>query len=202
MLFWAPLLLATWWYLALPGLLVGLLWLAEPVMLTLFPHEILGLSSANERVWLVRTLLTPTENPAGFVAFQLPASRFSVSYPLFWALTLSAPGTWRLRLLKLLGGSVVLTVLILLMCVFYVQFQLALQINHQGLFGETPPTDYVLALPYSAWWFYLSGVGRQLAVLVLPTFAPVIVWGILNPTVFRSIVVEGLIQQQQPQAQP
>lgn len=195
-LFWAPLLLAFWWYGAMPWLIAGLRSLTEPVLVGWFPHELLGLQPASERVWLVKTLLVPSENPGGFAAFQLPVARFTVSFPLFWALALATPAPWRQRLFNLGIGSIGITLLVILMLVLYVQFNLALQINHQALFGEMPPTDYVYALPYSATGFYLSGVGRQLAVLVLPTFSPVVLWGLLNPSLFRFLLVEGVIQRQ------
>ncbi len=193
-LFWTPLLMAFWWYWAMPWLLAGLRWLTEPALVFAFPTQILGLQSLSERVWLVKTLLVPSENFVGFAAFQLPVARFSVSFPLFWALTLATPTPWRRRLWTLALGTLGIVLVVVLMLILYVQFNLALQINHQALFGEMPPTDYVYALPYSSLGFYLSGVGRQLAVLVLPTFSPIIIWGLLNAEVFRTLVVEGLIQ--------
>ena len=53
--------------------------------------------------------------------------------------------------------------------------------------------NYVLALPYSDSAYYLMAVGRQLALLVLPSLLPLIFWGLLNRPFIRIVLFEGLL---------
>ena len=51
----------------------------------------------------------------------------------------------------------------------------------------------MLALPFPDYQYYLMAVGRQLAMLVLPTLAPLLVWCLFNQTFMRNLIFEGLL---------
>jgi len=60
---------------------------------------------------------------------------------------------------------------------------------------EIPPAEYALALPDSPAPYYLIGLGRQLAVLVLPIVAPLLAWLLLHQAYLRKIILGGLLQR-------
>ena len=96
---------------------------------------------------------------------------------------------------QLLWGSLLLIPLTLLIALLLVQFKLALHVNHQPILTERPIGDYLLVLPYSDTLYYLMAVGRQLAMLVLPTLLPLFVWGFFNRQFIRTLIVEGLLSR-------
>ena len=81
------------------------------------------------------------------------------------------------------------------MVLLYAQFQLALYRTHVPSLTETPPADFALALPDSPASYYLWGLGRQLAVLVLPVVAPLLAWLLLHRSFLRKVILGGLLQR-------
>lgn len=191
-----PLCLGLWWWflreplIQLLGQAVGL------VSLGLWPEVVLGLGFKNH-LGLIITLTPPlTDPPRLFMALPLSFNRAVVIFPLFWGLTLATPGRALLR--RLLIGALILLPVALVMALLYAQFQLVLYRLHQPMLTETPPTDFALALPDSPAAAYLWGLGRQLAVLVLPVVAPLLVWLGLHGSFLRTVILGGLRQRREP----
>lgn len=192
-----PAAMAVWWFFAAPYLIQGLKPLVELLMRLLWPQWGLAIEVQNT-AWLVHTTLPILEQPLQSAVFLLPPKRFTVAFALFWGLALATPGTAPVtrRLRQLLWGSLAgMLPLVVLMALLYFHFELAVLINHQPSLTVQPPSYHVLALPYPAWQFHLIGVGRQLALLVLPTLGPVLVWAVLNQRFLRAVVLGGLLSR-------
>ena len=95
-------------------------------------------------------------------------------FPLFWGLTLATPGRGLLR--RLLLGTLILLPVAFAMTLVSTEFQFALYRTHLPLVSRVPPPHVMLALPDSPTAYYLWGVGRQLATLILPLVVPLMVW--------------------------
>ena len=106
---------------------------------------------------------------------------------------MATPGRALLR--RLLLGTLALLPVICAMVLLYAQFQLALYRTHVPSLTETPPADFALALPDSPASYYLWGLGRQLAVLVLPVVAPLLAWLLLHRSFLRKVILGGLLQR-------
>jgi hypothetical protein len=185
-LLFVPLSLVVWWFLARGVLIRGLEPLTEILLRALWPQWGLNIVSAGNG-WVVETTLPVLGRPVQSPPLPLTPTRFTAPFALFWALVLATPGARRLRQL-LWGTFAALLPLSLLMMVLYFQFNLALAINHQSILTVEPPGYYVLALPYPEWQYHLIGVGRQLALLVLPTLGPLLIWGAFNRDFLRTFV--------------
>jgi hypothetical protein len=142
-------------------------------------------------IWVLKTSLSPIDDPRQLLAIPISTNRFTVSFPLLWGLILATPGNPKFR--QLILGTLLLLPICLLIALLLIQFKLAIHINHQSILTEVPQGEYMLALPYPAHWYYLMAVGRQLAVLVLPTLAPLLVWGVFNLTFMRNLIFEGIL---------
>ena len=180
--------MAFWWFFAQDYLLALLRLLVEPVVLGLMPDKILGIL-AQDRVWLLKTSLSPIDNPMNLLGIPISTNRLTVSYPLLWGLILATPGVKRLK--RLLFGTLLMIPVSIIMALLLILFKVALNINHEPILTEIPQGDYLLALPYPDYQYYLMAVGRQLALLVLPTLAPVVIWLALNRGFVRVVVLEG-----------
>jgi hypothetical protein len=128
-----------------------------------------------------------------FMALPLSFNRAAVILPLFWGLTLATPGRALVR--RLLLGTLLLLPVAFGMVLLYAQFQLALYRTHLPALTETPPADYALALPDSPLAYYLWGLGRQMAVLVLPVVAPLLAWLLLHRAFLRAVILGGWLQR-------
>lgn len=185
----APLCMALWWFAVSEPLVALLAWAADGVASVLLADYVVMIE-AQDVGWLLTTSLSPLNQPAALVTIAIPAARFTVCLPLFWALTLATPTGARSR--QMLLGSLLLLPLTLVMGLLFCQFQVGLYVNHQPVLGEKLTIDYVFALPYSAPAYHLLGVGRQLALLVLPTLGPLLVWGLFNKAFIRGVVLAGI----------
>ncbi|KAA6187802.1 hypothetical protein F2Q65_00735 [Thiohalocapsa marina] len=188
-----PVAMALWWFLLAPYLMLAMEPLVEWTLRLLWPQWGLGLE-AKETLWQVNTTLPILEQPLRSAVFGLPWKRFSVAFALFWGLALATPGARPVlrRVRQLLLGSLAgIAPLVILMAVLYFHFELAVLINHRPYLTVQPPPYHVLALPYADWQFHLIGVGRQLALLILPTLGPVAVWAALNQPFLRAVVLSG-----------
>ncbi len=189
-----PLSLAAWWWLVREPLAkilgYGVSWMSQ----WLWPESILGVGLDRDQGMIV-SLLPPLVDSAQsfFMALPLPFNRATVILPLFWGLTLATPGRGLLR--RVLLGTLILLPLVYVMVLLYVQFQLALYRTHLPLMTEAPPPYFALALPDSPLWYYLWGFGRQLAVLVLPVVAPLMIWLWLHGAFLRKIILSGLLDR-------
>ena len=182
--------MALWWFVIRDPLIDVLSYGVNVLATGLMAEHIIDVATQGD-VWLVTTSLSTIDNPMSLVGIPIPATRFTVSLPLFWGLALATPTAARLR--QLLLGTLMLLPVVLLMILLLIQFKLGLTINHQPALTEMPSVNYVLALPYPDLLYHLMGVGRQLAVLILPTLAPLFVWGLLNKRFIRGVVLEGLL---------
>lgn len=187
-----PLCLALWWWFLREPLVQGLAYTLGFISPWLWPETVLGIGLAGEMGALV-TLLPPLSDPTRFMTLPLPLGRSTVILPLFWGLVLATPGRALLR--RLLFGTVVLLPVALIMILLYAQFQLALYRTHLPLLTEIPPADYALALPDHPLLYQLQGLGRQLAVLVLPVVAPLLIWLLLHRSFLRTIILGGWLQR-------
>lgn len=194
-----PLCLALWWWFVrepLVNLLAHTLGFISP---WLWPETVLGIGFAGQVGALV-TLLPPLSDPSRFMTLPLPLGRSTVILPLFWGLALATPGRALLR--RLLLGTVILLPVAFSMILLYAQFQLALYRTHLPLLTEIPPADYALALPDHPLLYQLQGLGRQLAVLVLPVVAPLLTWLLLHRSFLHTIILGGLLQRGAQTASP
>lgn len=188
-----PLCLMAWWWLVREPLAKGLghgVGLLSP---WLWPEAVLGVGLDGDKGLLVSLLPPLTDSAQMFAALPLAFNRATVILPLFWGLTLATPGRALLR--RLLLGTLALLPVICAMVLLYAQFQLALYRTHLPLLTETPPADFALALPDSPASYYLWGLGRQLAVLVLPVVAPLLAWLLLHRSFLRKVILGGLLQR-------
>jgi hypothetical protein len=184
-----PLCLGLWWWLLREPLAILLGHGVTFISPWLWPDSVLGVGRRGE-LGLLLTLTPPlTDPPHLLMALPLPLNRAAVILPLFWGLTLATPGRALLR--RMAVGSAILSPVIFAMILLYAQFQLALYRTHLPLFTETPPADYALALPDSPVGYYLWGLGRQLAMLVLPVVAPLLTWLALHQDFLNSIIPGG-----------
>ncbi|MFO1371834.1 MAG: exosortase H-associated membrane protein [Candidatus Competibacteraceae bacterium] len=194
-----PLCLALWWWFLqepLVNLLAHTTGLISP---WLWPDAVLGIGLRGE-MGVIVALPPPLSDPTRFMTLPLPLSRATVILPLFWGLALATPGRKLLR--RLLFGTLALLPVALLTVLLYAQFQLVLYRTHIPLLTETPPTDYALALPSSAVSYQLWGLGRQLAVLVLPVVAPLLTWFLLHRHFLRSVLLSGWLWRSTQAAPP
>lgn len=188
-----PVCLGLWWWAIRKPLAA---WLGHGVGLTsqwLWPESVLGVGLDGDKGLIVSLLPPLTDSARMFMALPLPFNRATVILPLFWGLTLATPGRALLR--RLLLGTLVLLPVVYVMVLLYVQFQLALYRTHLPLLTETPPADYALALPDSPALYHLWGLGRQLAVLVLPVVAPLLAWLSLHRPFLRTVILGGLLRR-------
>lgn len=188
-----PLSLAAWWWLVRVPLATWLGYGVGAISQWLWPEAILGVGLDGDKGLIISLLPPLLDSAQMFMALPLPFNRATVILPLFWGLTLATPGRGLLR--RLLLGTLVLLPVVYVMMLLYAQFQLALYRTHLPLLTETPPANYALALPDSPMWYYLWGLGRQLAVLVLPVVAPLIVWLLLHGSFLRKIILSGLLRR-------
>lgn len=187
-----PLCLGLWWWFVrkpLIELLVRALGLIGP---WLWPETVLGVGLDGDKGLLVSLLPPLTDSARMFVALPLSFNRAAVIFPLFWGLTLATPGRALLR--RLLLGTLTLLPVAFAMVLLYAQFQIALYRNHLPLLTEMPPAEYALALPDPLWLYHLWGLGRQLAVLVLPVVAPLLAWLLLHRSFLRTVILGGLLR--------
>ena len=150
--------------------------------------------SAWRAIWAKSSVCSPLNDSTYlFQALPLSFNRAVVILPLFWGLTLATPGRALLR--RLLFGTLILLPIAFVMMLLYAQFQIALYRTHLPTLTELPPTDYALALPDPLLLYYLWGLGRQMAVLVLPIVAPLLVWLLLHRSFLYRIIAGGLLQR-------
>lgn len=197
MLLALPACLLFWWYLAQDYLLTLLRFATEYALLGLMPETVLGIL-AQDRVWLIKTALSPIDSPMNLLGIPISTHRLTISYPLLWALLLATPSSATTgKLSRLIKGTLLLFPVTLLMALLLIQFKLALHINHIPILTEVPQGAYLLVLPYSDYHYYLMAVGRQLSLLVLPTLAPVIIWLVLQRKFIKALLLEGLFSRAQ-----
>ena len=191
--FCLPLCLASWWWIVREPLAK---WLGHGVGLLspwLWPEAVLGVGLDGDKGLIVSLLPPLTDSAQIFMALPLAFNRATVILPLFWGLTLATPGRALLR--RLLFGTLLLLPVVFVMVLLYAQFQIALYRTHVPLLTETPPADYALALPDSPVFYHLWGLGRQLAILVLPVVAPLLAWLSLHRPFLRTVILGGLLQR-------
>ena len=188
-----PLCLGLWWWLLREPLVQGLGGMLGIVGPWLWPDTVIGVQMQGSRGLLI-TLLPPLSDPPRlFMALPAPFNRATVILPLFWGLTLATPG--RVLLRRLVIGAAILLPVAFIMILLYTQFQLALYRTHLPSLTEIPPADFALALPDSPLGYYLSGLGRQGAVLVLPVVAPLLTWLMLHRSFLRAVILGGWLQR-------
>lgn len=188
-----PLCLVLWWWWVREPLIIGLAHAVNLVSPWLWPETVLNVGLRGD-LGLIITLLPPlTDSAEMFMALPLSFNRAVVILPLFWGLTLATPA--RALLHRLLLGAILLLPVVFVMVLLYVQFQIALYRTHLPALTETPPALYALALPDSPATYYLWGLGRQLAVLVLPVIAPLLAWLLLHRAFLRTVILGGWLQR-------
>lgn len=190
-----PVVILVWWYGMRWPLLEALGRLVEPGARWLMSGYIVDMVSQGG-MWQFRTTFAPLGKPLDVVAIGLPPSRFTVAFPLLWGLVLATPGARRLWQLGV--GTLVLIPAVVAMLLVFLQFRIGLYVNHQAIVALQPPEFYVDALPFPQWAYYLMAVGRQLAVLVLPTLIPLLLWGTFNRTFIRRLIATAGIGAAKP----
>jgi hypothetical protein len=188
-----PLSLGLWWWFVRQPLIHLLVHALGPTSPWLWPDSVLGVGLEGDTGLIVSLLPPLTESARLFMALPLPFNRATVILPLFWGLTLATPGRALFR--RLLLGTLALLPVAFAMVLLYAQFQLALYRTHRPALTEMPPADYALALPDSPASYYLWGLGRQMAVLVLPVAAPLLAWLALHRSFLRTVILGGWLQR-------
>lgn len=188
-----PLGLGLWWWFVrgpLINLFAQALGFVSPV---LWPESVLGVGLSDDTGLLISLLPPLTDSARQFVALPVSFNRAAVILPLFWGLTLATPGRALAR--RLLLGTLLLLPVAFGMVLLHAQFQLALYRTHLPVLTETPPAEYALALPDAPFAYYLWGLGRQMAVLVLPVVAPLLAWLVLHRPFLRAVMLGGLLRR-------
>ena len=188
-----PVCLGLWWWLVREPLARELGHGVGFISQWLWSETVLGVGLDGDKGLIVSLVPPLTDSARMFMALPLPFDRATVILPLFWGLTLATPGRGLPR--RLLYGSLALLPVVCITVLLYVQFQLALYRTHLPLLTELPPPDYALALPDSPVLYQLWGLGRQLAMLVLPIVAPLLAWLLLHQRYLREIILGGLVQR-------
>lgn len=188
-----PLSLAAWWWFAREPLAQGLGYAVSLASRWLWPEAVLGIGVEGDRGLIISLIQPLLDSPQLFMALLLPFNRATVILALFWGLTLATPGRGLFR--RLLIGTCSLLPIIFAGLLLYVQFQLALYRTHLPILTEIPPSDFALALPDSPILYYLWGLGRQLAVLVLPVLAPLLAWLALHRSFLQKIIPDGFLRR-------
>lgn len=196
-----PLCLGFWWFFGKDYLVLtlekGVSWVTQWLM----ANNIVSLiAQKNSDFWLLQTSLSTLDRPLDLLVIPIFPARATVCFPLFWGLALATPGAARLR--QILIGTLALMPMALVMLLALIQFKIALHINHQPLLTEVPRGAYVFALPYPDSLYQLMGIGRQMGLLVLPTFCPLLVWGLLNLRFIRGVILEGFLMRMTKQPIP
>jgi len=106
-------------------------------------------------------------------------------------LTLATPGRGLGR--RLLLGTALLLPIAFAMVLLSTQFEFALNRTHLPMLTRVPPPYFFLSLPDAPTVYYLWGVGRQLATLILPLVAPLLVWLALHDGFLREHLLKGLL---------
>ena len=184
-----------WWVLRAP--LVSLL--AHTVALVspyLWPETVLDIKIRDQQAWIISMVPTLSDPPQLFTIMPLGLSRAVAIFPLFWSLTLATPGRGLPR--RLLLGTLYLLPVAWVMALLTTQFQFALYRTHLPLVTLMPPPHFVMALPDSPGVYYAWGVGRQLATLILPLVAPLLVWLSLHEGFLRHFFPHGLRRRPSP----
>lgn len=196
-----PLALGLWWWIVRKPLIEFIVFVLGLVGPWVWPETVLGLGLDGDRGLIVSLLPPLTDSTRMFMALPLYFDRAAVILPLFWGLTLATPGRMLPR--RLLLGTLTLLPVAFVMVLLYAQFQIALYRTHLPALMETPPADFALALPDSPASYYLWGLGRQMAVLVLPVVAPLLAWLLLHRSFLRMVMLGGWLQRRaRPGADP
>lgn len=183
--------LGGWWLFLRESLIEGLAKSVNFIVPWLWPDTVLSVL-LQDHLGSIVTLIPPLTDPLGpLMALPLSFNHAVVVFPLFWGLTLGTPGRARFR--RLLLGTAILWLIAFAMTLLYVQFQLVLYRTHQPMLTEIPPRYYALALPDSPTATYLWGLGRQLALLVLPIAAPLLLWLALHGAFLRAVILGSLL---------
>lgn len=141
--------------------------------------------------WQVRTQLRIVNTPESLVVF-LTKDRLThivLGFPLLWALLLATTGPKKLRLVL---GTLLLTVLSLLGVAAHLWAYLAVVLNHRASVIDenlVPPAFTVMATAYPDWLFHLSSFAYYLAAIVVPLIAPVLIWVLLCPRGIMGLMV-------------
>lgn len=186
-----PLSLALWWWFVREPLAQGLGYAVGVVSRWLWPEAVLGVGVEGDRGLIISFIQPLLDAPQLFMALLLPFNRSTVILALFWGLTLATPGRGLLR--RLLIGTCGLLPIIFAGILLYIQFQLAIYRTHVPILTEMPPSDFALAMPDSPLLYHLWGLGRQLAVLVLPVLAPLLAWLALHRPFLQKITRGSLL---------
>jgi len=184
-----------WWWLS--DLLIALL--AQGVTLVspyLWPETVLDIKLQGNQPWIISLVPTLSDPPQLFTLMPLILTRAVAIFPLFWGLTLATPGRGLLR--RLLLGTLYLLPVALGMALLTTQFQFALYRTHLPLVTLVPLPHFVLELPDSPAAYYAWGVGRQLATLILPLIAPLLVWLGLHERFLSHFFPQGFTRRQKP----
>lgn len=184
-----------WWYLRDP-LIAGLAWAAGLVSPWLWPDTVLDIRMQGDQAVIISLIPTLTDPPNLFTTLPLKLTRAVTIFPLFWGLTLATPGRGLLR--RLLYGTLILLPVAFAMTLVSTEFQFALYRTHLPLVSLMPPPHFILALPDSPTAYYLWGLGRQLATLILPLLAPLVVWLGLHGGFLRRLLRQAPAQDPAP----
>ncbi len=191
---------ALWWWSLRDPALAGLAQAVGVLSPVLWPDTVLEVRMQEHQPWIVSLIPTLTDPPRLFTVLPLKLNRALVIFPLFWGLTLATPGKGLPR--RLLLGTALLLPIALGMALLTTQFEFALYRTHLPMLSRVPPADFLLALPDTPTAYYLSGLGRQISVLVLPLVAPLLVWLGLHEAFLRTLRHAGVPKPRNPPSVP
>jgi len=166
----------------------------------LWPDTVLDVGIEGDRAWIISLIPTLTIPPHLFTTLPLRLNRAVAIFPLFWGLTLGTPGRGLAR--RLLFGTGLLLPIAFIMILMSTQFEFALNRTHLPMFTRMPPPYFFLSLPETPTTYYLWGVGRQLATLILPLVAPLLIWLAMHDNFVRNTLLGGLLKRRTRQGLP
>lgn len=181
-LLWAPLCFIGWYFLS-EQLLVPVRWVSEYSLRQFIPGGISALEQHGIRFELVtryQSSLLAGHRPGdavGLITFNIDALKYCYGTPLFAAMTLAVPGSFKIRLSCLLLGVIAL---IPVQCWGVVSDALATLSFKLG-------NGVAAQLGFNRLLREAIALGYQLGYLILPSLVPIILWGLLNRSFLRQM---------------
>lgn len=164
-------------YWAMPIYNLFLSLLVEPVLSSIYPEFIHSISAKNKILEVVTNFSILEQNQLR-LAFDMNPLKYSYGLPLFIALTLSSKVEWRDKIWNIALASFFL---------FLAQtWGLCFDITRNLLFEFHGA--YTAHFNYGAVGKLIVSLGSQLGFLLFPPLLPVILWVILMPDFFKSLI--------------
>ncbi len=169
-----PPMLGLWWVLLPDVLAPPVRWIADWSTKLFFSVDVIGVRGSGTS-WIALTSLSVQDKPWELVTFDIDAARFTIGWPLFWALAIATPQSRRVR--HLLVGSLMLVPIFVTAILIFIQVSLVTQVNAGA---AASVRDYILSSPFPDWVHAVSVHADLWVQLVFVQLAPIFVWAAVN----------------------